>query len=352
MQQIRAWVTVLRDLGVACLVGGVALGVGMGARAQGRAAAAPSKSIVMVLPRDEQDIEVAFKDYLAKRKLGFRVETLRYSGKTADAPALIDKLRKTRPDLIYIWGTPTSLALAGTYDTVTPEKYIRDIPIVFTEVTDPVGSKLLKQLDPPQRNVTGVSHLAPLVVQVNAIKAYRPIQRLGYITNPKEPNTQLVLQALQKLASTMNFEVVDETIPLMADGMPDASALPKVIGRIAERKVDMLYIGPSTFLAFTHRDLVTDLALKARLPTFCATESIVRKARCMFGLFSNGNNIGRFAAFKAAQILVDGVAVDRIPAETLQRFSLLINMPTAKALELYPPLSLLGVAEVVQAPAQ
>jgi putative ABC transport system substrate-binding protein len=73
----------------------------------------------------------------------------------------------------------------------------------------------------------------------------------------------------------------------------------------------MLYIGPSTFLAFTHRDLVTDLALKARLPTFCATESIVRKARCMFGLFSNGNNIGRFAAFKAAQILVDGVAVDQ-----------------------------------------
>jgi putative ABC transport system substrate-binding protein len=198
MQWICAWVMFLRGLGAVCLVGGMALmGVGSAAMAQSRATVAAGKSIVMVLPRDEQDIELAFRDYLAKRKLGVKIETMRYSGKNADAQALIDRIRKARPDLLYIWGTPTSLALAGTYDTATPEKFIRDIPIVFTEVTDPVGSKLLKQLNPPQRNVTGVSHLAPLAVQVNAIKAYRPVQRLGYITNPKEPNTRLVLQALQ-----------------------------------------------------------------------------------------------------------------------------------------------------------
>lgn len=308
------------------------------------------KSIAMVLPRDEQNIEQAFRDYLQKRNLGIRIDTVRYSGKPDDASAMVDQVRKLKPDLIYVWGTPTSLALAGPFDAAQPEKYIRDTPIVFTEVTDPIGSKLLGQLDPPQRNVTGVSHVAPLSVQVNAIRAYRPLSRLGYITNPKEPNSLLVLEALKKLAQSMKFEVVDETVPLNSDGMPDAAALPAVIDRIAQKKVDMLYIGPSTFLAFTHRDLVSASALKAGVPTFCATESIVRKAQCMFGLFSNGSNIGRFAAYKATQVLVDKVPVEKIPAETLQRFSLLINMPTVKALELYPPLALLNVAEVIEGP--
>ena len=215
-------------------------------------------------------------------------------------------------------------------------------------LTPPLGSHLLRQLDPPGRNVTGVSHVAPLPAQLNAIRGYRPFKRLGYIVNPKESNTQLVADALGKLAKEQGFELVQETVPLDATGNPDPHALKDVIDKIAARKVDFLYIGPSTFLAFTHRDLVTELALQAKLPTFCATESIVRKARCMFGLFSHGSNVGRFAAHKAAQVLAEGKRVDTIPAETLQRFSLLINMPTVKALDLYPPLALLNVAEVIQ----
>lgn len=310
--------------------------------------AQPMNTIVMVLPRDEQNIEAAFRDYLKKRNLPVKIETVRFSGRSEDGPVLVAQVRKAAPDLIYAWGTGTTLALAGTYNTAKPQDFIRDTPIVFTEVTDPVGSNLLEQLNPPGRNVTGVSHLAPLAVQVNAIRTYRPFTRLGYITNPKEPNTGLVLQALRKLGETMKFEVAEQVIPLDAQGNPDATALPALIQRIAAAKVDFLYIGPSTFLAFTHRDLVTQSALDAGLPTFCATESIVRKAKCLFGLFSNGNNIGRFAAYKAAQVLAEKKPVDKIPAETLQRFSLLINMPTAKRLELYPPLGLLNVAEVIE----
>lgn len=313
--------------------------------------------IAMVLPRDEQNIEIAFKDYLAKRGLAARFEMIRFSGKADDGPALVEQLRKLRPDLIYSWGTPTTLAIAGAFDArdkagFDPKRFVLDTPIVFTEVTDPLGSRLLGKLAPPGRNVTGVSHVAPLLVQINAIKAYRPFKRLGYITNPKEPNSILVRQQLSGLAASGGFEVVEETVPLDTTGNPDAKALPELIQRIAAKKVDFLYIGPSTFLAFTNRDILTQAALDAKLPTFCATESIVRKAQCMFGLFSNGNNVGRFAGFKAMQILVEKKPVDQVPAETLQRFSLLINMPVVKALELYPPMTLLGVAEIIGAPVQ
>lgn len=305
-------------------------------------------SILMVLPRDEQNIETSFREYFQRRNLPVRIDVLRFSGRSEDAPAMVRQIRQASPDLVYVWGTVTALAVAGPYDSKDAVNHVRDIPIVFTEVSDPVGSRLLAQLDPPGRNVTGVSHLAPLPVQLNAIRTYRPFKRLGYIVNPMEANTQLVLKALQALAPGLGFEIVSESVPLDAGGRPDPGALPAMIQRIAAQKVDFLYIGPSTFLAFTHRDLVTRAALDAGLPTFCATESIVRKAQCLFGLFSNGNNLGRFAAYKATQILQDKTPVDRIPAETLQRFSLLINMPTARALGLYPPLGLLKVAEVLE----
>jgi putative ABC transport system substrate-binding protein len=251
------------------------------------------------------------------------------------------------PDLVYSWGTGATLAVAGLHDAPRPQDFIRDIPIVFTEVTDPVGAGLLRQLNPPGRNLTGVSHVAPLAVQLNAIRSYRPLTRLGYVSNPREPSSLVVLQEFRKLAESMKFTIVEETLPLDAAGDPDASAVPGVIRALAARKVDFLYIGSSTFLGFTHRDLVTRAALEARMPTFCTTENAVRQGKCMFGLFANSSNLGRFAGYKAAQVLVDKVPVARIPAESPRGFSLLINMPVVNALQLYPPLSLLNVAEAI-----
>ncbi|MBP1313737.1 ABC transporter substrate-binding protein [Herbaspirillum huttiense F1] len=303
-------------------------------------------TIAMVLPREEQNIEEAFKAYLQHQGLSVHYIPIRFSGRAEDAGRLRQEVRDAHPDLIYSWGTPTTLALAGKVDGPAGDA-IRDIPIVFTEVTDPVGAGLMRSLDHHESNVTGVSHVAPLPVQLNAIRSYRPFSRLGYLHNPAEPNSALVRAQLQQLAAQQKFEVESADIPLDARGEPDVQALPALIRRMAERKVDFLYIGPSTLLAFTHRDLVTGAALQARLPTFCATESIVRRSGCMFGLFSNGANTGRYAAAKALQILVQHIPAQRIPASTLQRFSLLINMRTAQSLDLYPPMLLLNIAEVI-----
>jgi putative tryptophan/tyrosine transport system substrate-binding protein len=153
---------------------------------------------------------------------------------------------------------------------------------------------------------------------------------------------------LRKLGVTKRFEVVDEKVPLDAAGNPDAAALPELVRRIAQEQPQFLYVPPSTFLAVTHRDTLTQAALAAKLPTFCVTEAVVRKSKCMYGLFASGLNVGRFAGFKAAQVLADKVPVEKVPAETLQRFSLLVNMPVAIGLGMYPPLPLLDAAEIVE----
>ncbi|MEC4720752.1 ABC transporter substrate-binding protein [Noviherbaspirillum sp. CPCC 100848] len=303
--------------------------------------------ITMVMPRDEQTIEVVYKDYLKKLNVDATYTFLRFSGKPGDVAELRASLQKLKTDLVYTWGTPTTLAVAGTSDSPNEDLARRNIPVVFVEVTDPVGTNIIQSFEKPGRNVTGITHVAPLAQQINTIKAYRPVKRVGYITNPAEPNSLLVLKGLAKVAAQHGFEVIDETLPLNDAGQPQASQIPAVVKRIADRKVDFLYIGPSTFLAFSHRDAVTQSALEQRLPTFCATESIVRQAKCLVGLFSNGANLGRFAAHKTAQILIQKKPADQIPSETLQRMSLLINMPVARQLDLYPPIGLLNVSEVI-----
>lgn len=308
---------------------------------------AKESTVLLVMPREEQAIEQAFKAYLRQRGLTVRFESLIFSGRPADVPALLQQVRARRPDLIYTWGTPTTLAVAGPH--VAPN--VADIPIVFAEVADPVGAGIVRQRVPSSgRNVTGVVHIALLAVQIATLRAYRPLKRLGYIANPAEPNTMLVGEALRALSREQDFELMTEVLPLARSGEADVGALPDIMHRLSEFGIDFLYIGPSTFLAFTHRERVTRLALEYSIPTFCATESIVRKASCLFGISSNAGNLGRFVGFKVAGILAEGKPVASLPIETLKRFSLLINMPVAAALQLYPPLPMLNVAEVLGVP--
>lgn len=345
----------------------------MGALLGAPPAAAQSPLVLMVMPRPAQEGEAAFQDTLRKRGFKGRFETVVFSGKAAEQPALVAKIREIKPALIYTYGTPSTLAVVGPFDATLDAKtearadakaapaqaFVRDIPVVFADVTDPVASKVVAPGTErtPQGQVTGVSHVAPLAVQLQALGTYRagqpPLRRLGYLVNPAEANTSVVLERLKTLAQTSAppFEVLSETLATDAAGAPEATSIAPAVQRLKARGAQWLYIGPSTFLAFSQRDVTTQAALDAGLPTFCATESVVRKSKCLFGLFSNSANVGRLVGDKAAAILLGRQSVSAVPVETLQRFSMLVNLPVALALKQYPPLGLLDVAEVLPATA-
>ncbi|MBS7777610.1 ABC transporter substrate-binding protein [Acidovorax sp. CCYZU-2555] len=335
---------------VLCLGLAVAPAARANEAAQSAAVAARPFTIVMVLPRAAQSTEAGFRNYLERENVAARYVEVRFSGNKLDEDALRQQVAALRPDLIYAWGTPTSLALAGRHDQSNAANPLRNTPIVFTEVTDPVNAGLIKNLQQPERNVTGVSHVAPLDIQFNAIQAYRPFRKIGYLHNPAEPNSLTILRNLQAQAQRLGLQVIDASLGLNADQTPDPAQIGPLVADIAARGADLLYIGPITFLAFTHREAITQAALRQQLPTFCTTESIVRRSGCLFGLFSNDTNVGRFAGSMARQILLEKKPVSAIAASTLQRFSLLVNIPTAQTLQLYPPMLLLNVAEVIPAP--
>ncbi|MBP2230377.1 putative ABC transport system substrate-binding protein [Azospirillum agricola] len=313
-------------------------------------AAEPGRNfrITMVLGRGESDNEFGFKDYLARR--GVRADfTIRNTGGDASKlPAIIEEIKDTRPDLIYSWGTPQTRALVGPYDEADPKLHVTDIPVVFTFVAAPIDARIVPDLARPGRNVTGTVHIAPIAVQLNTILAYRPVRRVGVAYNPRERNSILTLEGLRAECGPRGLELLEEPVPLDDRGEPVAAAVPDCIARLAARGAEVLYIGPDTFIAFHNRSVVAAEALRHRLPTFSATELIVRTDKALLALASSAYGIGRFTAFKAAQILLDGARPADIPVETLKRFSVIINMATARALEHYPPVGLLNFAEIVE----
>lgn len=299
--------------------------------------------VVLVTPRGETVMERVFMDELKRRVGPVRFTLVKPDVAQPSAmAALAARVRQEKPDLIYTWGTPTTVAVAGPHDA--PK--IADIPIVFTVVADPLRAKLVTNLQKPGRNITGTSHLAPMAVQLDAMRSYKDFKTLGVVYNPKEANTRFMLEDLTAEASKSGLELLVESVGLNAAGEPDPTTLAPQIEKLKSRGAQWLYLGPDTFVAFTHRQVTTEAAVKTGLPSFSANESAIRDAHALFGLFSPVENMARFVAFKAAQILKAEKKVAEVPIETLQRFSVLVNMCVAQTLKVYPPMSLLSYADV------
>lgn len=303
--------------------------------------------IYMILYRGETAVEKGFRDYFAVNGLKPELIVRDVAQDVSKVPQMIAEARALQADLIYTWGTPVTLAVAGKANAVNPSVHVTDIPVIFTMVAAPQGSGLVPNLASSGRNLTGASHVVPISQQLSAIRAYRRFDRIAIIYNPGEPNSVLNVKDWRKLAVTERFQLVELPVPLDAKGQANPASLPALVQDLARRQVQLLYIGPDSFLA-ANRKALTEAALAAHLPTFAATEIALREGKALFGLVAGYENVGRLTAHKAAQILYQHKPPAQIPVETLARFSYLVNMSVASQLQLYPPLKVINYAELMR----
>lgn len=303
--------------------------------------------IYMILYRGETPVERGFRDYLASRNVAMELIVRDIAQDTGKIPALIAEARALHADLIYTWGTPVTLAVAGRHASIDPVRNVTDIPIVFTMVASPEGSGLIASRASSGRNITGDSHVVPVDQQLSAIRAYRDFARLAVIYNPVEPNSVLNVKQLREASRRERFQLIEQPIPLDAQNKPLESSLPQLIADAASKKPQFLYLGPDSFIGANCK-LVTESALEQGLPAFSATEAALREGKALFGLVSRYDNVGRLAAYKAEQILVKKMRPRDIPIETLARFSYIVNMSVAARLGFYPPLKVVNYAEVIR----
>ena len=302
--------------------------------------------IYMILFRGETPVEAGFTDYFRSRGIAAEFIVRNVDRDVSRVPELIREARLIRPDLIYLWGTPVTMAVCGRIGKIDPQKHVTDIPIVFTMVSSPEGAGLVAKRSVSGRNITGVSHVVPIERQIDAIRAYRSFKNLAVAFNPAEPNSKQGVDELKVISKRANFALLEFPVPLDDKKRPIESSLPELLGDIARRKPDYLYLGADSFLG-QHRKVVTETALQLKMPVYSATEVMLRDGKALFGLVSPYRNVGQLAAYKASLILQANRKSGEIEIETLPSFSYIVNMSIAAQLNFYPSLKVVNFAEVI-----
>ncbi len=296
-----------------------------------------------VVWRGETEVEEGFRDYLNQRGIPYEFTIRSLELDRSNAPPIVAEIQRVKPDLVYTWGTGSTLSTVGSIGTDTPEKFVQDIPAIFVMVAYPQAAGIIESFESTGRQVSGVSFLAPMDTQLNAITAYYPFQKLAVIYDDTSSNSRLNVELLEKAVGEAEIEFLPLPIPHLENGKPDPEALPDLIRKAKNEQVDVLYMGPDSFLT-RHGKMFTSTAIEQGLATFVSTQSPLKNAHGLFGLVSDYYTLGKLAGLQAERILVEGVEPKDLPVAFLSRFKLWVNIDVAKALEIFPPMDIIPIA--------
>ncbi len=316
------------------------------------ASRAESFTIYMIVHRAGSGADAGFRDYLKANGVDAAFILRDMENDRSRLPGYIQEIKALKPDLVYTQTTSITRAVIGRLEDADPEKNVLDIPIVFAMVSFPSEAKLVPSNPDPdapmlsKRNLTGVRHVVSERVRLNAMLSYMSsIKKLGMLYD-RSATTQRNSEAkMRALANEFGLEFVSDS-PTEPDVERDPAQIEPTLRRLEAAGIDLLYIPPSNFFG-AHAELVTRLATDLGLPTFCGVETLVRQ-HCITGLVSPLYAVGRFAGFKAEQILTGGMDPGEIPIETLARFSFVVNMEAAHRLKVYPPMEILRFAQFIK----
>jgi putative ABC transport system substrate-binding protein len=253
-------------------------------------------------------------------------------GQPERLPQLAVELVKTNPDLI-IAGFGTATAKAAQAATAT-------IPVVFTTVGDPIGTGIVKSLSRPGANLTGIHGQATDISgkRLQILQDIAPGMRsIAVLLNRDAPFTTVALPALRIVAEArgQRLELCDVNTATQAKSALESAVKAGATG---------LMVLETPVLLGLRREIV-DLAAEHRLSAIYTSRDFTSAG----GLASYGPD--RRQLFRRAAELVDkilkGEKPAEIPVEQPTKFELVINLKTAKALELKIPDQILALADEV-----
>jgi len=224
-------------------------------------------------------------------------------------------------DVIVTGGTPAAKAAQRATST---------IPIVFASSADPLRDGLVSSLARPEANVTGVtSGNAEIDVKhVELLKSMVPrLTKLALLANPANPGHAFRLKNVESAAAKAG-------ISLLAVQAETAAALEHAMNSAHAGAAQAVIVLNDSFFLQNER-LITQLALKHRLPSICGLSGFADAG----GLASYGANLT--ANFRRAATYVDrllkGAKPADLPVERPLTFDLVLNFKTAEALRLELP---------------
>jgi putative tryptophan/tyrosine transport system substrate-binding protein len=317
-------------------LGGAAVGWPLAARAQqdGR-----MPRVAMLTPYAESDPEAQtwFEAFVqGMQALGWtdgrniRIDVRWAGGEVDRIQTLAKELVDLQPEVVFAMTTPSVNAVL---------RETRTIPIVFTQVTDPVAQGLVESLVRPSGNITGFTIFEPEIAGklVQVLKEVAPVTaRAAVIFNPDTaPYYKLYMSSIEAAAASFAMRAFEAPAHNRAEIESAISAL--------AREPAGGVIAMSDGFTVIHRDLIIALAARYRLPAAYPFRFFVANG----GLISYGvdlRDMQRRAAIYVDRILKGAKPVD-LPVQQPTKFELVVNLKTAKALGLTIPEAFLQSAD-------
>jgi len=253
-------------------------------------------------------------------------------GKLDRLPALAAELVRLKVDIIITGGPPA---------TPTAKEATVTIPIVMTQVGDPVANGFVASLAQPGGNITGLSTLAPELSgkRLELLKEVVPrLSRVAVFGTSTRPGNAQELREVELAAGALGVKLqyLDVLDP------KDIETAFRAASKGRAEAILFLVAGP---VVGGNRTQVIDLAVKSRLPVIYSTAAFVEAGGLMnYGV--NQNDMDRRAATYMDKILKGRKPAD-LPVEQPTKFELIINLKAAKQIGLTIPPNVLARADKV-----
>jgi putative tryptophan/tyrosine transport system substrate-binding protein len=212
----------------------------------------------------------------------------------SNSQSIAKKLVGDKVDMIFANSTPSALHVLNE---------TKEIPIVFTSVTDPVGAGLVEAFDKPGDNITGTTDTNPNAIPqtVEFMIDEAGAKTIGVIYNSGEQNSEVQVKQVNEIAKEKGAEVVEVSISTSAEVKQAAESL---VGR-----VDAIYI-PKDNTVVSALESVISVANDKDIPLFVGELDSLKKGGVAASGFSY-EDLGYQTGLMAVKIL-DG---DKKPSE-------------------------------------
>jgi putative tryptophan/tyrosine transport system substrate-binding protein len=251
----------------------------------------------------------------------------------------LDRLRVFAKELVAL--KPDVLLGVTTPPTAALQRETRDIPIIFTVVSDPIGSGFVASLANPGGNITGFINIEGSVAGkwVELMREVAPsVSRVGVLYNPDSaPYAKFYIDAFRAAAAALSISPVEGPVH-------SAAEIEAFIARLGGDPGAGLVVIPDTFNVVNRQTIIAQTG-RFRMPAIYPFDFFVSEG----GLMSYG--IDNTELFRSSATYIDRVLKGTKPSELAvqlpTKFELYVNLKTAKTLGVSFPQTVIARADEV-----
>jgi putative ABC transport system substrate-binding protein len=236
---------------------------------------------------------------------------------------------------------PDVILASSTTNLTAMQQATSTVPVVFVQVSDPVAQGFVANLTKPGGNLTGFSMYEFSIggKWLDLLKEVAPsLARVAVMFNPEtSPQSKFFMRSIETAAPALRVQPIAVPVRATADIEPTMEGFAR-----APNGGLML---PTDSFTGLRRQLIADLATRYRLPSIATSEEFPKDG----GLMYYGANVNLVDQFRQAAGYADrilkGAKPGDLPVQRADKYTLIINLKTAKALGLIVPLPLSGLAD-------